>query len=846
MTTQTDIITLDYAFGGQPFCDVGAVDATLDLAFSGRPFVVDTSAGTVYSVSVSEAATATDAAAAGLAAVDALTEAATSTDTWAGPAVMEAAISESASADDAVASSGAVASVSVSESASATDDVSATADLVAALTETATASDAPVSSIAYAVIITDAASASDAVDRALVFVSALTEAAAAGDEVAADILLRAARPNMWVHEIELPGVDTFVVGSGSLVTGAADTPAKTIIHALLKDPGLVRQEVSSGRTAGVVSPSYGDAVYSNLQGDFDYWVEYATDGGKVTCRYGPRGGNYPSEFTTDFIAYIDGAPRVNERTMTLGLRDRTQIFGAPVVTEGFDGSGDLQGTAAAGSLLRRLIFGQPGFPQPTLIDALNNVWYVQKNFQTGENRVFDGGVELTNLGAYLSSAGLFLGGIYVPGPSCFKYWAGTEGVYLRLGSKARIDLRIEADSPSWTISDLAIEAGATDAATMAADSEDFSLGSRVVEHQTFRQVLDDVAAAQIAVIGFNRADEFFSRRIVPSTASDYDTDMVFTVGRGGNADQLECYPPSGLARRVKQVTVQAGATVKGQIAGIPDVDAAALEVMKRDNWITTFTGSSDAVEGDTAETVAVQIEENFFADDSAAMQDWIERFINLHGTRQVWYWLRADYTEETAALQLLDRVRVLSPRFQCAAGQYARIWSIERQLAARKIRFGLWSHHTSIDAGDIVLSKVDDAVADGVSGGSGAAGTRGLIKPSESMVVACSDKTTPLTVGLVNDIPSFPYDLRLAAVELGLTTAQASGATFEVDVQVYGVSVFSTLPTIDNALTKSVDSTTQPVLTTFDIPAGALVEFYVTAVGDGTAAGLTVNLIGYQ
>lgn len=61
--------------------------------------------------------------------------------------------------------------------------------------------------------------------------------------------------------------------------------------------------------------------------------------------------------------------------------------------------------------------------------------------------------------------------------------------------------------------------------------------------------------------------------------------------------------------------------------------------------------------------------------------------------------------------------------------------------------------------------------------------------------VACSDETTPLTTGTSKVTFRAPTTITLTGVRASLTTAQTSGSTFTVDINVAGSSILSPLTT---------------------------------------------------
>lgn len=109
---------------------------------------------------------------------------------------------------------------------------------------------------------------------------------------------------------------------------------------------------------------------------------------------------------------------------------------------------------------------------------------------------------------------------------------------------------------------------------------------------------------------------------------------------------------------------------------------------------------------------------------------------------------------------------------------------------------------------------------------------------------ACSDETTPVTTGAGKVTFRSPSAFTLTGVRASLTTAQSSGSIFTVNIKQNGASVLSTKITIDNGATTSTTATTPPVISTSAITDDAQITVDVDQVGDGTATGLKVWLIG--
>ena len=83
-------------------------------------------------------------------------------------------------------------------------------------------------------------------------------------------------------------------------------------------------------------------------------------------------------------------------------------------------------------------------------------------------------------------------------------------------------------------------------------------------------------------------------------------------------------------------------------------------------------------------------------------------------------------------------------------------------------------------------------------------------------------------------------------MQAALTTPQTSGSIFTVDINEAGATILSTKLTIDNGEATSVTAATPPVISDTALAKGAKVTVDIDQIGDGTAKGLSVTLIGYQ
>ncbi len=165
------------------------------------------------------------------------------------------------------------------------------------------------------------------------------------------------------------------------------------------------------------------------------------------------------------------------------------------------------------------------------------------------------------------------------------------------------------------------------------------------------------------------------------------------------------------------------------------------------------------------------------------------------------------------------------------------------------------STHYKRDSGSNVLLVAEGADLSGyaltadLSGyltTSGAASTYGTITQAktEYLVLAASDETTALTTGTSKITFRMPYAFTLTAVRASLTTAQTSGSIFTVDIKDSGTTILSTKLTIDNTEKTSTTAATAAVISDVNLADDAEITIDIDQIGDGTAKGLKITLIG--
>lgn len=112
------------------------------------------------------------------------------------------------------------------------------------------------------------------------------------------------------------------------------------------------------------------------------------------------------------------------------------------------------------------------------------------------------------------------------------------------------------------------------------------------------------------------------------------------------------------------------------------------------------------------------------------------------------------------------------------------------------------------------------------------------------LVIACADESTALTTGTAKVTFRMPRGVSLTAVRASLTVAQSSGSIFTVDINEGGSTILSTKITIDNGEKTSTTAATAPAISDASLADDAEMTIDIDQIGNGTAKGLKVTLLG--
>ena len=111
--------------------------------------------------------------------------------------------------------------------------------------------------------------------------------------------------------------------------------------------------------------------------------------------------------------------------------------------------------------------------------------------------------------------------------------------------------------------------------------------------------------------------------------------------------------------------------------------------------------------------------------------------------------------------------------------------------------------------------------------------------------LAVSDETTALTTGAAKVTFRMPHAMTLSEVRASLSTAQASGTILTMDINQNGSTIFiSNWLTIDNTEKTSVTASNPCIINTTSLTDDSEITIDIDQIGNGTAKGLKITLIG--
>lgn len=115
---------------------------------------------------------------------------------------------------------------------------------------------------------------------------------------------------------------------------------------------------------------------------------------------------------------------------------------------------------------------------------------------------------------------------------------------------------------------------------------------------------------------------------------------------------------------------------------------------------------------------------------------------------------------------------------------------------------------------------------------------------TEVIAISVTADATAVTSGTAKATFRMPYAFTLTDVRASLVTAQASGTILTIDINEAGSTILSTKLTIDNTEKTSTTAATPAVISDASLADDALMTIDIDSIGNGSAQGLKVYLIG--
>lgn len=111
-------------------------------------------------------------------------------------------------------------------------------------------------------------------------------------------------------------------------------------------------------------------------------------------------------------------------------------------------------------------------------------------------------------------------------------------------------------------------------------------------------------------------------------------------------------------------------------------------------------------------------------------------------------------------------------------------------------------------------------------------------------IIFCSDETTALTTGTSKVTFRIPCTLTVTNIRGSLSTTQASGTIFTIDVNKNGTTILSTKLTIDNTEKTSVSAAIPLVISDTALADDDEITVDIDQIGNGSAKGLKIIIFG--
>jgi hypothetical protein len=490
----------------------------------------------------------------------------------------------------------------------------------------------------------------------------------------------------------------FASGRGRM-TGPTDTPAHTYFEPRLQQPvNFSRTLFSNARVTGGASIGAGEIVLNNADQALAGLRDLGLDGRDITVRVGPQDAPYPGGFTT-FLTGTAEQVEIGARTATIRLRDRLQLLSLPLQANRYAGSNVLpfgaEGTADdIKGQPKPLLYGRRYQVLPVQVNTAKLTYQLHDGVLQAVDAVYDMGVALAagadyaNLatleaaapaaGTYITclALGLFRLGAAPAGRITADARGDNAGGYV---SKAgEIVQRLLTGRCSVAVGDL--EAASFTALNTAAPGE---CGVFLTGETTRQQAIDLLLASAGAWLAPTRTGTWQVGQLVAPAGTPVatltDVEILSLDSRATN-DDTRGVPVWRVTVRYKPYGQAAAADIAGSVTA-----ARRAELLQP--WRDT-TASDPTIQA--KHLLAQELLRETTLTNAADAAAEASRLLALHGVRRDFVQADIWLSESTAALDLGQVVRLVTPRLGYGAGRHFVVVGIALDGRRQRLTLDLW------------------------------------------------------------------------------------------------------------------------------------------------------------
>lgn len=470
--------------------------------------------------------------------------------------------------------------------------------------------------------------------------------------------------------------------TAGLTTTPTSTPANEVIPPTLKNPGNIYREINLNNF-GIVKPSFGEIVISNLDGSHDDLLTKKIDGQKVTLYRGKRSADFPSGFTQVMTTTAAGIA-ADYNQIRVKLRDSLALLETPVLKRQFAGTGGIEGDASVANESKQRHFLCSTYIPPKLIHAQKLIYILSDNNAAESSgnkwRVYDGGVEIERSADYAS-----LSEIDIVAPAagkCRLFINQDGGVYLRLGSTPAYDVRV---LPTWVTSSSVPDSGyfaqeiIEEIGGITVDDTGPVVEGRIVldNDETVSDFLSDFCKSQAYNIWTNQlnAVQIQRFRYIPGAVTssyDFTQNEIISI-------KVENIIPAW------KITLNCGQAFPSSLASGAD-DTIKADLSKQD-YMKSVSVEDITVKSAHKLASSLSIDTKAFVTDDATMLSVFQAIFSAD--RQV-ISMDVVVSDETLTLDLNDVVTLTMPRFNLNSGKNFVVVGIRTDFALNRLNLTLW------------------------------------------------------------------------------------------------------------------------------------------------------------